>query len=179
MLRIRDSKRLVKFLFVGGTGFILQILVQEITIRSGFAFFIASIFGFLLKGFIPNLDISTLGQSIGAGLGAETAILSNFFFNNYWTFSDTKGMKQRSKPLVRLAKFNTTSLASILIQSSAVWLGIKLLGNTVTIMSFTIPTRIAVVVPTIICFIIPLNYMIYNKVIWKTQYLKNEKTAQA
>lgn len=173
MLRIQDSKRLVKFLFVGGTGFLLQLLVQEGSISSGFSYFLANL---SLQLFHPKADLSALGQSIGAGLGAETAILSNFFFNNYWTFSDTKGMKGRSKPLVRLLKFNSASLAAIFIQSAAVWLGIKAFGNTIQILNIGVPTRIAIVIPTIIFLIIPMNYLIYNKLIWKTQHLKNGNT---
>ena len=123
-------------------------------------------------------DISALGQSIGAGMGAEAAILSNFFLNNYWTFSDTKGMKERSKPWIRLLKFNSSSFAAILIQSAAVWIGIKVLGNTVTLLSYSIPTRIIIVIPTIIFIVIPLNYFIYNRLIWKTQYLKHGNSAK-
>jgi dolichol-phosphate mannosyltransferase len=177
--RIYEFKRLIKFLFVGGTGFLLQILVQEVSIRSGLTLFLATLASAFISLFFPHQDISTLSQAIGAGLGAETAILSNFAFNNYWTFSDTKGMKQRSKPLIRLFKFNMTSLVSIFIQSASVWLGIKLLGDSMSIAGLAVPTRIVIVVPTIILFIIPLNYFIYNKIIWKTQYLKNADTSQA
>lgn len=179
MLRLQDSKRLIKFLFVGGTGFLLQLLVQEITIRTGVAFFIAGVVSVILSTFTQHSDISTLGQSIGAGLGAEMAILSNFFFNNYWTFSDTRGMKERSKPWMRLFKFNSASFLSILIQSVAVWIGIKALGDSINFLTYDIPTRIIIVIPTIILIIIPLNYLIYNRLIWKTQYLKHGKTSQA
>ncbi len=179
MLRIQDSKRLIKFLFVGGTGFLLQMLVQEISIRTGFAFFLAGIASIILSVFTQHSDISTLGQSIGAGLGAEMAILSNFFFNNYWTFSDTKGMKERSRPWIRLLKFNSASFFAILIQSVAVWVGIKMLGDHVSLLTLNIPTRIVIVIPTIILIVIPLNYLIYNRLIWKTQYLKHGQTTQA
>ena len=177
-LRMLDSKRLIKFLFVGGTGFLLQIIVQETAIRTGFSFFLADIASFLAGFFMRVSDISALGQSIGAGMGAEAAILSNFFLNNYWTFSDTKGMKERSKPWIRLLKFNSSSFAAILIQSAAVWIGIKVLGNTVTLLSYSIPTRIIIVIPTIIFIVIPLNYFIYNRLIWKTQYLKHGNSAK-
>ncbi len=177
-LRIFDSKRLIKFLFVGGTGFLLQIFVQEASIRLGFAFFLANFVSFIANHFIGHIDVSTFGQSIGTGLGAESAILSNFFFNNYWTFSDTKGMKERSHPWVRLFKFNSTSLFAIFIQSAAVWTGIKLLGDHVYLLSHSIPTRIVIVIPTIIFIVIPLNYLIYNRLIWKTQYLNHEKNTR-
>lgn len=177
-LRLNDSKRLIKFLFVGGTGFLLQLIVQEVTIRTGLAFVFAGILSAFLSLFSNHSDVSTLAQSIGAGLGAETAILSNFILNNYWTFSDTKGMKQRSKPVVRLLKFNSTSLLSIFIQSAAVWIGIKLLGDLTTLFSYAIPTRILIVIPTIILIVIPLNYIIYNRLIWKTHHLKSHHATE-
>jgi hypothetical protein len=43
--------------------------------------------------------------------------------------------------------------------------------------SFAIKTRILVLFPVIILLVIPLNYIIYNKLIWKTQYLKKDSTS--
>ena len=44
--------------------------------------------------------------------------------------------------------------------------------------SLTIHTALAILFPTIILLIIPLNYFIYNKIVWKTQYLKKSKPAE-
>lgn len=169
-LRYRDSKRFIKFLIVGGTGFITQILVQEMSIRTGLTYFLATIFG----GALHSHDYQALAQSIGVGFGAEAAILSNFLYNNFWTFHDTRKLKTKSPFFIRLLKFNSASLGSILIQSIAAWIGIKLFGNNISILSFIIPTRIVMLVPTIVFLVIPLNYLIYNRFIWKTHHLKNE-----
>jgi dolichol-phosphate mannosyltransferase len=169
-LRYRDSKRFVKFLIVGGTGFITQILVQEISIRSNFTYFLVTIFG----GALHSQDPHALAQSIGVGFGAEAAILSNFLYNNFWTFKDTRDLKTKSPFLVRLLKFNAASLASIIIQSTAVWLGIKLFGSNLALGPLVLPTRILIVMPTIILIVIPLNYLIYNRFIWKTHHLQHE-----
>ena len=179
MLRIQDSKRFIKFLIVGGTGFIVQLLTQEITIRTGLTLLIAGVVGMGFDAFSQHQDIQTLAEAIGVGFGAEAAILSNFMFNNFWTFQDTRKMKEKSPALIRLLKFNTTSLGAIFVQAFAVWLGITLLGSTVTIFSWTIPTRILIVFPVIIAVVIPMNYLIYNKIIWKTQYLKHGKVTEA
>jgi len=168
--RIIELKRFIKFLIVGGAGFITQILVQEISIRTGITYFLATVFGNTLHA----TDFQALAQSIGVGFGAEAAILSNFLYNNFWTFKDTRKLKTKSPFFIRLLKFNSASLGSIFIQSTAVWLGIKLLGNTVTFYSYTIPTRILIIIPTIIFLVIPLNYLIYNRFIWKTHHLKHE-----
>jgi dolichol-phosphate mannosyltransferase len=173
-LAINDRKRVIKFLFVGGTGFLIQVLIQESTIRLGLTMVLAIGLSSLISLFTPHSDINSLSQGIGAGFGAEGAILSNFFFNNFWTFSDTTHMKETSNFFVRLIKFNLTSFASIFVQFFAVWIGVKLLGNNIPVGTWLIPVRILILFPTIIFIVIPLNYFIYNKIIWKTQYLKKK-----
>lgn len=179
-LRLKDSKRVVKFLIVGGTGFIVQVIVQEGSIFLGLtkalAFSTAFTAGLIS---IRVTDMVALSHAFGAMLGAEAAILSNFMFNHFWTFQDTHAIKQNSSFIVKLLKFNTASFGSIFVQFSSVWIFEKLLGPMVTLGTFTIPTRLVVVVPTIILIVIPMNYLIYNKVIWKTQYLHNGKNKKA
>lgn len=170
-LRIRDSKRAIKFLFVGGTGFIVQVITQEAAILSGMSVFITNI----LANYNLVKDITSVSHSIGAGFGAESAIISNFIFNNFWTFNDTRKLKEKSNFFVRAIKFNLASLGSIFIQSIAVLIAEKSFSENIVLFSNTLPTRLVVIIPTIILFVIPLNYFIYNVVIWKTQYLKNKK----
>lgn len=170
-LRIRDSRRFIKFLFVGGTGFIVQVMAQEGSIRFGLAALITNI---LIK-FNWVKDFTSVSHSIGAGIGAEAAIISNFILNNYWTFEDARKIKEGSPSLFRAVKFNVASLASIFLQSAVVFISEKILGENVIIFNHTYPVRVLVLFPTIILFVIPLNYFIYNFVIWKTQYLRQKK----
>lgn len=167
-LRAMRSKRFIKFLIVGGTGFVVQIVTQEATIYLGISLFITHI----LAGVGLVDDKSSVSQAIGAGFGAEAAIISNFLINNFWTFDDTRRLKEKSRFMVRAIKFNLASLGSILIQSLVVLIAIKSFGENINIFSQTIPTRLLVLIPTIIIFVIPLNYFIYNVIIWKTHYLK-------
>jgi dolichol-phosphate mannosyltransferase len=147
-LRIDDFKRVIKFLFVGGTGFIFQYIVTYLTIIGG------------------------VEQFIAAMIGGEVAILSNFFFNNIWTFKDTEQVKEKGSVLWRLVKFNIASLASVGVQGLASFLAVKLWGDTMAIFGYTFHTTLIILFPTIIFLVIPMNYFIYNKIIWKTQYLK-------
>jgi dolichol-phosphate mannosyltransferase len=149
-------KRFIKFLVIGGTGFFLQFLMVYIAIRLG------------------------MEQFIAAMIGGETAILSNFVLNNLWTFGDTKSIKQQGSFFRRLVKFNIASLGSIGIQTIVVYFAVQALGEYLQILGVTVPTSMVVLVPTIILIVIPLNYFIYNKVIWKTHYLKdqNKKSAE-
>lgn len=154
-LRLRDSMRFVKFLVVGGTGFLMQLLLQEGTARLG----------------TPDW--------IAVGVGAEAAIISNFLFNHFWTFSDTHNVKESAGFWAKLFKFNVASLISIVVQVLAIALAEFIFSPTLHIASYSVKTRIAALFPTIIFIVIPLNYLIYNKIVWKTQYLKNGVSKKA
>ncbi len=169
-LRVRDSMRFIKFLIVGGTGFIVQLLLQEGTIAIGFARLLAVLVSGIIATFFAYPDVTALSHAIGAGFGAEAAIISNFLFNNFWTFNDRRGKKHLGKFIFRFFKFNGASLLSIFIQAFMVWIGEKVVGPMSMVGAIQIPTRILVVVPTIILLVIPLNYIIYNNVIWKHKH---------
>lgn len=158
--RINELKRFIKFLIVGGTGFMVQLTTQE--------FFARIIFS--------SLATVSLRDGSAAAFGAEAAIINNFMFNNFWTFSDTKHMKESSHFFVKFVKFNLAAIASIFIQFSSVFIFVHLLGEDIIFGDFTIKTRIAILFPTIIFLVIPLNYIIYNKIIWKTHHLKKQKS---
>ena len=153
-LGLYDHKRFIKFLFVGGTGFIVQYAVTYFCIIAG------------------------IEQYFATMIAAETAILSNFTLNNIWTFGDTKSVKEQGSFLRRLIKFNTASLASIGIQGFATYLSVALFGENIRLFGYTIHTALVVLFPTIIFLVLPLNYFVYNKIIWKTQYLKKQKPAE-
>lgn len=175
--RILELKRFIKFLIVGGTGFVLQISTQEISVRSGFAQIIAFIISPIIFSFTQHHGMIAIRDAVGGGFGAETAVISNFMFNNFWTFKDARKLKEKSPFIIRLLKFNLTSFGSIFLQATSIWLFVRLLGEHIAFLSYVIPTRVVVVIPTIIFLVIPLNYFVYNKIIWKTQYLKHGKTA--
>ncbi len=159
--RVIELQRFIKFLVVGVSGFIIQVLVQEL-------------FALLV---IPAVLIlsDSLRDAWAAGIGAEAAIISNFTFNNIWTFSDTRKEREAPHFLSKFIKFNLTSIAAVVIQFSSVFIFVSLFGESFKLLGFTFVTRIFVLVPTIIFVVIPLNYFIYNKIIWKTQNLKKEK----
>ncbi len=148
-LAVLDRKRFVKFLLVGGTGFVLQFL---------------TIYAFILLG---------IKQFIAAMIGGEIAILWNFIANNMWTFRDTKLIKEQGSFLKRLVKFNVASLASIGVQGLVVYIAVNIFGEKMKIFGLSLHTSIVILVPAIILLVIPMNYLIYNRVIWKTHHLKS------
>jgi len=147
-LGIYDRKRFLQFLIVGGTGFVLQFITVYVVI----------IFG--------------IKQFIAAMIGGEIAILWNFFANNMWTFKDTRSLQQQGRIWQRLVKFNFVSLASIGVQGLVVYLAVKFLGEKLKFFGLIVHTSIAILFPTIILLVIPMNYVIYNRFIWKTHQLK-------
>jgi dolichol-phosphate mannosyltransferase len=145
-LRLSDSARFIKFLIVGGTGFLVQLIMQEGAVRLGTT------------------------HPTGVAIGAESAIISNFLFNNFWTFKETDKVKiHKENFFLRLVKFNVTSFASIIIQYFADYFAEIIFGPKIHLLSYTLPTRIVILIPTIVILVIPLNYLIYSKIIWKSQ----------
>lgn len=172
-LRFRESKRFIKFLIVGGTGFTNQIICQELSVLSGLAIFLAGVF-YPSVGHLFNVsNVVEMKNIIAVGIGAEAAIISNFLINNFWTFQDTRKMKEKSHVLIRMIKFNTASLFSIIIQVAAASIAISLFGVSIPVFGIDVPTRLIFIIPTILLLVVPLNYFIYNKIIWKTQFLSN------
>lgn len=169
-LRWDDSQRFIKFLVVGGTGFIVQLIAQEGSVAIGLALAL----GLVIHTLLPHTSMDALRDGVAAGIGAELAIISNFLFNNYWTFQDTIHLHQNTNFFVRLFKFNITSFGAIFIQFAAVGLAVLLFGDTLHVGHLAVKTRILVLFPVIILLVIPLNYIIYNKLIWKTQNLKKQ-----
>ncbi len=147
-LAMRDRKRFIQFLLVGGTGFILQFLTVYLVIFFG------------------------ITQAIAAMIGGEIAILWNFMANNMWTFGDTKHLHGQGSLFKRLIKFNVASLASIGIQGFVVHLAVNAFGEKVSLLGRTFYTSFVILIPTILLVVIPMNYVIYNRFIWKTHHLK-------
>lgn len=153
-IRLEEKKRFVKFLIVGGTGFIVQFITTYISIR---------LFGLEHAQFIATL------------IGAEAAIISNFLLNNLWTFKDTKSVKEKGSFFYRLFKFNLTSVLSISMQSFVTFLAVRFMGPRIDLFGHSILTSLVILFPTILFIVLPFNYFVYNKIIWKTQYLKKKK----
>jgi dolichol-phosphate mannosyltransferase len=118
--------------------------------------------GFL--GFIVNFFFLRLFRNLGFAeifawlFSTELAIVNNYILNNSWTFSADKigGFK---KTVVKFLQFNLTSAGALAIQSIFGPLGIKLVG---------VKYDYLVLMVVIVLLVLPYNYFMYNKVIWKT-----------
>jgi len=144
ILYILQHSSFLKFCIVGGTGFLVD-----------FAF---------AYTFIHFLSIPKVLANM---MSAEIAIISNFFFNNYWSFAHKK-IDPSGSLLKSILKFNLVSSGSIVIQGVGMWLALTLLGDhAMTVVGFNFHSWILYKVVVILFIIIPYSYVLYNRFVWK------------
>jgi dolichol-phosphate mannosyltransferase len=131
-IRITELKRVIKFGIVGAIGFIVNFTALEV----------------FYKGF-------NIPPHIAAAMGAELAIISNFIFNNVWTFKERKITKS-TRLIQKFIQFNLASLGAIAIQYIGVWLGTQIAGEAYYQIYFVASVGVSTVV----------NFVIYNTIIW-------------
>ena len=134
------TQKFLKFAVVGGIGFIVNVVG-----------------GRLFKNLLtPRVTSTSTVNGLANALAAELSIISNFNWNNLWTFSKEK--ITGTSLLGKFLTFNASSLVTgILIPSTVIALLTKLFGD-----RFFLYQIIAIFLLTI-----PLNWLVYNKIIWK------------
>ena len=143
ILGIKDKIRFIKFGIVGFTGFLVNSLGLE-----------------ALKRFGLSTYFSTL-------LATEAAIISNFIFNNIWTFKD-KTITKVGDIVPQFLKFNLSSLFAVVVQPLIVTGATRIFSDSSVVRLFALVFALVVVV-------IPYNYAVYNIFIWKTWKLPWKK----
>lgn len=135
------TQKFLKFAIVGGFGFIVNIVGGKI--------FKTSLAPVILSVSILN--------GVANALAAELSIISNFTWNNLWTFSKEK-ITGSNKIIPKFLAFNASSaITGIAIPSLVISLLTTLFGD-----HFFVYQVIAIFGLTI-----PLNWFVYNKIIWK------------
>ena len=141
---IKNPPRFYRFALVGFLGFLVNFF--------GLAFFSA-----VFKNSWPQLSVGWR-NFLANSVAAELSIISNFIFNNLWTFADRQ-LSHWRHILVQFITFNLTSFTTgILVPSLIIGCGTALLGD---------EYRQLILVLAIILFTVPANYFIYNKFIWR------------
>lgn len=121
--------------------------------------------GFLINalGLLILVEYFFLHPSLANIIAAEVAIISNFVWNNIWTFNQRK-IKNPLKIFYKFLLFNfTTSLGVILIQTGTIQLGIVLFGKSLYMLYFLIGTALLLI----------WNFTIYNRIIWQHEEYSN------
>jgi len=130
-VRYKKSGRFLKFCVVGTIGFIINTMGLELLVR---------------------LNIH---PALAGGIGAEAAIISNFFLNNFWTFQEKK-IALKHLPL-KFLQFNTTSFGALLIQIVTIFIGVTLTGMGTYRIFYLLGVGLGLF----------WNYFMYSRVIWK------------
>ena len=143
ILGIKDKIRFIKFGIVGFTGFLVNYLGLEALKRFGLSTYFSTLFA------------------------TEAAIISNFIFNNVWTFKD-KTITKMGDVVPQFLKFNLSSLFAVIVQPLIVPGAAKIFSDSPLIRLFALIFALIIVV-------IPYNYVVYNLFIWKTWKLPWKK----
>jgi len=119
--------------------------------------------GFTVQAVIFQL-LNTAGVFPGLSVmvGSFFAIVTNFLGNNLWTFGH-KRITGTLRLLKKFTQFFTTSIGAIIIQGVVVSAGVFLWGRAL---------EFWYMIFAIIFLVIPYNYFIYNRFIWKTHAKK-------
>jgi len=134
ILGIKDKQRFIKYGIVGFIGYAVNAIGLEVFYRMGAT------------------------PAIAAALGAELSIISNFTWNNLWTFKEEK-ITQLGRLVYKFVQFNLTSAGAVVIQAIVVGIGTRLFGEHL---------RQLMLIIAVGFFVIPYNYAAYNILIWKT-----------
>ncbi len=143
MLRLTDptTLRFIKFGTVGFVGYLVN------------AFFLY---------FFAKIGLAEWKAWAGS---TELAIISNFTFNNLWTFKMEK-ITGLGKLTFKFLQFNFTSAGALIIQTVVGTIGVAIFGAQYR----------QILLPFIILFmVLPYNYFMYNAVIWKTHKTSSKK----
>ena len=133
-IRLAKSTRFLKFLSVGSIGLIIQWSTLA-----------------LLRTSLPPF--------LATALGGELAIISNFILNNIWTFRE-KIIKGRGL-VFKFFQFNLSSFGGLLLQSTVVFLGNQLFGQSFYVDNIFFFLGLILVVIW--------NFFFYSRIIWKVR----------
>lgn len=126
---------------------------------------ITGFIGYLINAISLELFKAYFGfhSGLAGALGAELAILWNFFLNNFWTFSKYKITAIKKIPL-KLFQFNLISAGSVVIIGTVITIGVHFFGDTRLVRQLFLVIGIGF-------FVIPYSYSMYNIFIWKRWHI--------
>jgi dolichol-phosphate mannosyltransferase len=133
LLRFNASQRFIKFGLVGFLGFVVNAVGLVVFAKLGFT------------------------EALTWLLATEVAIISNFTWNNLWTFQD-KIISGFGNLLKKFVQFNITSAGALVIQTVVGTILTGILGP---------QYRILILFFAVVFLVLPYNYFMYTAVIWR------------
>jgi len=136
------TQKFLKFGIIGGFGFFINLIGLKA-------------FSNLMKPLPLEVGVR---NGLANALASEISIVSNFIFNNLWTFSNQKLSLGRHM-MKKFAAFNVSSIfGGIIVPTLIIGLGTQVFGD---------QTKTLFLVLAVFGFTVPYNWFIYNTLIWK------------
>jgi dolichol-phosphate mannosyltransferase len=136
------TQKFLKFGVVGGVGFFIN-------------FFGLRFFNGVYKQFSWPIGMVNF---LANATAAEISIVSNFIFNNLWTFSQEK-ITRVGQYISKFIAFNLSSIiGGIIVPSIVIGIGTQIFGDNY---------RELFLVLALFTFTIPFNWFVYSRVIWR------------
>ncbi len=93
----REAKRFVKFLIVGTIGFVVDFGIFNLLLNPVNALFTAGsgVYNALFGLGLNEQFITHLGPTVASAFSFVAAVCSNFLWNRYWTYPDSRSRSRR------------------------------------------------------------------------------------
>lgn len=138
--------------------YIKNVLIYVLNHSTFLKYLVIGTIGFTLQALISKgLVMLKIFPGLAVTIGALLAIIANYLGNNLWTFSHKK-ISGWSKLLTKFIYFLFTSFGAVVIQGVVVTVGVLIIGEAAWFW---------LMVFAIVFLVIPYNYFIYNRFIWK------------
>ena len=94
----KEVKRFIKFLVVGGIGFVVDFGIFNLLLNPMNALVEPGtwFYDLLLQFGFSDYFITHLGPTIASAISFVAAVCSNFLWNRYWTYPDSRSRSRRS-----------------------------------------------------------------------------------
>ncbi len=142
-LKPRETERFLKFLIVGAIGFVVDfgifnLLLSPVNTMLGPG---QRLYDLLAQAGLSDYTITHLGPSIASTISFVAAVCSNFLWNRYWTYPDSRSRSRRRQ----FTMFFIVSAVGVLIRIPIVFVMTpifrSLVGNVGALQAYT--TRLA------------------------------------
>jgi len=138
--------------------FVIKVRTIDFFKSRFFKFGTVGFLGYLVNAFFLNLfSKMSFPEVVIWAASTELAIINNFALNNIWTFKNNE-IKGGVNVIKKFLQFNLTSAGALIIQTVLGTLGVYILGGEYR----------QLLLPFIVLFVVlPYNYFMYTRVIWK------------
>ncbi len=138
--------------------YIRKLLMYILSNSPFIKYLIIGVMGFSLQALISHILVTLhFFPGIAVVVGSLVAIVANFLGNNFWTFSHNK-IQGLANVIIKFIHFLGTSIGAVILQFIVVSIGVYFYGQ---------ESWFLFMVFAIIFLVIPYNFFIYNRFIWR------------